>query len=728
MSNTHLERANGTWVAPLENTRPLAPQPAEPVEPVEPAAHAVEDAEVVLVDQPHHPEPGNLVAELAERRRTRRPIIPVWLRSRRDAVRVITWEVEHAAYLVGYHASRTHLYAWRLTRHAPAGAWKLTRGIAAWVSDAPGRAAIAEALAQKRPGEVAMLSERHDARVKSRVLTLLGAAVVLAVAGILVAQTPTPVQWATVAALTFVLGAIGRPADRKVFDRPVIPQRVERLTSDIVVRALGSLGISELTKAAASNGIEFVAPITRDGPGWRAEINLPYGVTVSDVLERREKLASGLRRPLGCVWPEPVSEEHPGRLVLWVGDVEMRKARQPAWPLAKTGQVDLFQPVPYGLDQRGQWVPITLMYASVIIGAIPRMGKTFLLRLLCLIAALDPRAELHLYDLKGTGDLSPLECVAHRYRAGDDEDDIEYAIADMRALREEMRRRTRVIRDLPKDICPENKITPQLASNRSLGLHPVVIAVDECQRWFEHPEYGEELTEICTDLVKRGPALGIILMLATQRPDAKSIPTGISANAVLRLCLKVMGHVENDMVLGSGAYKAGVRATMFSRKDLGIHYLAGEGDDPRIVRSVYIDAPTAERIAERARALREAAGTLSGHALGETPGLVQQHARVDLLEDILAVTSADEVKIWNSTVVDRLAELRPETYGQWATLSDEEKTAALTARLKEHGVEVLQVWGTTPDGKGANRRGFARADVVEAYTRRKRQKGARSSG
>ena len=34
---------------------------------------------------------------------------------------------------------------------------------------------------------------------------------------------------------------------------------------------------------------------------------------------------------------------------------------------------------------------------------------------------------------------------------------------------------------------------------------------------------------IATDLAKRGPALGIIQMLATQRPDAKSIPTGVSA-------------------------------------------------------------------------------------------------------------------------------------------------------------------------------------------------------
>src|SRR5690348_15806061 len=102
-----------------------------------------------------------------------------------------------------------------------------------------------------------------------------------------------------------------------------------------------------------------------------------------------------------------------------------------------------------------------------------------------------------------------------------------------------------VIRGLPRDVCPESKVTPELASNRTLRLHPVCIWVDECQVMFEHPKYGGEFDEISTDLVNRGPATGIVLFLATQRPDSKAIPTGISANAVLRMCLKVMGQIEN---------------------------------------------------------------------------------------------------------------------------------------------------------------------------------------
>ena len=97
---------------------------------------------------------------------------------------------------------------------------------------------------------------------------------------------------------------------------------------------------------------------------------------------------------------------------------------------------------------------------------------------------------------------------------------------------------------------------------------------------FRAPGLRRGTEDIATDLAKRGPALGIIIMLATQRPDAKSIPTGISANAVLRMCLKVMGQIENDMVLGTSQYKRGIRATMFGFEDKGVFYFAGEGPQP----------------------------------------------------------------------------------------------------------------------------------------------------
>ncbi|MEC4014935.1 cell division protein FtsK [Streptomyces sp. H27-D2] len=681
--------------------------------PAAPAADAAaEDPDrVTMVDGPAPVGPGFLAKVRGAKRRA---IVPAWLRSRAELATAAKWAAGYYGHLAGFHALRSPVYAGKLAVQSPRGTARFVGGTLRWVADREGEPVRLAAVRREDAAEYLKLSRQRDGRVRMRTLVaVLGSLIGLGAALALYVLAPGWLQGISVTALLMALGYAGTTPDHPVATRAVEVPKVQKLTSDIVLRALGALGIPAISSAMGKgrDGFTFTAPITRDGPGWRAEGDLPYGVTVTDVIDKRDKLASGLRRPLGCVWPEAVPEEHTGRLVLWVGDQDMAKAQQPAWPLLKSGAVDLFKPVAFGTDQRGRWVELTLMYIAAVIGAIPRMGKTFLLRLLLLIAGLDPRAELHTYDLKGTGDLDPVgDRLAHRHRAGDEDEDIEYAIADLRELRKELRRRAKMIRSLPRDLCPESKVTSDLASKPKLGLHPIVIGVDECQVWFEHPKYGAEFEEICTDLVKRGPATGIVLLLATQRPDAKALPTGISANASARFCLKVMGQLENDMVLGTSAYKRGVRATMFAWGDKGVHYFVGEGSDARIVRSVFADAVTADRIALRARKLREDAGTLSGHALGEEPQ-VDASASFDLLADILAVLAAEEPKVWSESVVTRLAELRPEVYGGW----DPE---GLAAALKPHGVPTGQVWGKTEDGKGANRRGVERAKVTAAIAQR----------
>ncbi|MCC5031894.1 cell division protein FtsK [Streptomyces sp. WAC 00631] len=668
------------------------------------------DSRTLLVDGPDPTGPGFMARVMGAKRH---PIVPAWLRSRAELATAARWAAGHYGHLAGYHAFRAPVYAGRLLMQAPRGTARFVGGTLRWVADREGEPVRLAAVRREDAAEYLKLSRQRDARVRLRTLvTVLALLVGTGTALALYVLAPGWLQGVSVAALLLALGAAGTAPDAPVATRAVDVPKVQKLTSDIVLRALGSLGIPAINQAMGKgrDGFTFTAPITRDGPGWRAEGDLPYGVTVTDVIDKRDKLASGLRRPLGTVWPEAVPEEHTGRLVLWVGDQDMAKAKQPAWPLLKGGSVDLFKPVAFGTDQRGRWVELTLMYIAAVIGAIPRMGKTFLLRLLLLIAALDPRAELHTYDLKGTGDLDPVgDRVSYRHRAGDEDEDIEYAIRDMRALREELRRRAKMIRSLPRDICPESKVTSELASKRKLGLHPIVVGVDECQVWFEHPKYGAEFEEICTDLVKRGPATGIVLMLATQRPDAKALPTGISANASARFCLKVMGQLENDMVLGTSAYKRGVRATMFAWADKGVHYFVGEGSDARIVRAVFADAVAADRIALRARKLREDAGTLSGHALGEDPE-ADEGAGFDLLADILAVVPAAEPKVWSETLVERLAELRPEVYQGWAA-------EQLTAALKPYGIDTVQI-GRRVDGKVVNRRGIDRAKVTTAVAER----------
>lgn len=673
---------------------------------VEKAAEVV-DADVVDDEhaQPVDPPPGEKPPPWKAGQVEVRPILPPALRkdNRADAVR---YYANLYGIRVAYHTVRLPTYAVLLILNSPRGAWRVAGQVVGWATVADSKPLRDLAVRKEDPQTWLALERAAAPKARARRL-VLAAMSVTALIGVAVLYAVAPhLALALAAAAVIALGVAGRPVDRPLIGPAVVLPQQQRLTSDIVTKALASTEIPALGRKDAR--IAFPAPITRDGPGWRADVDLPLGVTATDVIEKRDKLASGLRRPLGCVWPESGHEIHEGRLVLWVGDEDMRKARQPTWPLRRSGAVDLFRPQPFGTDQRGRWVFLTLMFTSMVIGAVPRVGKTFTLRELLLIAALDPRVQVHAYDNKGTGDLSPLEAVAHCYGVGEEYDDIEQEIAEMRSLRDELRRRAKVIRDLPKDVCPENKVAPQLADRRSYGLWPIVIGVDECQVWFEHPDYGKEFETICTDLVKRGPALGMILILATQRPDARSLPTGISANAQTRYCLKVMGQVENDMVLGTSSYKNGIRATMFSRDDKGIGYLVGEGDDAKIVRTSNINQPAAEAIALRARAMREVAGTLTGYCVGETE---QRAPTVDILDDLQAVFATavrtDRPGAWSEELCTRLAALRPEVYGGW-------DADTLAAALRPYALQTGQLNMVGEDGQRYNRRGVRREALDQA--------------
>jgi S-DNA-T family DNA segregation ATPase FtsK/SpoIIIE len=288
-------------------------------------------------------------------------------------------------------------------------------------------------------------------------------------------------------------------------------------------------------------------------------------------------------------------------------------------------------------------------------------------------------------------------------------------VASLRELHRELDTRARTIRGLPRHLVPESKVTPALSRRKSLGLHTIVFAVDECQELFTHTEYGREADELCTAIIKRGPALGIILILATQRPDAQSLPKGISANVGIRFCLRVMDQPANDMVLGTSAYKAGIRATTFGPRDRGIGYLVGASDDPQIVRSAYLDGPATERIMVRARAARLAAGTLSGHALGEVQPTAGESASI--LDHILTVVPAGEGKVWSETITKRLAEAHPDLYAGWG--SDQLATA-----LRPLGITTVQISRRLDGARQVNRRGIDRTDVAAALAERDRKRAA----
>jgi S-DNA-T family DNA segregation ATPase FtsK/SpoIIIE len=176
-----------------------------------------------------------------------------------------------------------------------------------------------------------------------------------------------------------------------------------------------------------------------------------------------------------------------------------------------------------------------------------------------------------------------------------------------------------------------------------------------------------------------------------------------------------MNWQASETILGAGTYTAGLDSSRFLRTHLGVGILLGS-DDTQVtdgesvtVRTHLLGIAELRRIAARGRQLRLDAGTLTGTAAGEQ--VIDEKPQRRLLDDVLDVFEPGEDRVWSETLCARLA-------GEWPDVYDGWDPTALANALRAFGVDTAQVWGRTPVGEGANRRGVARQAVLDAIASR----------
>ncbi len=611
----------------------------------------------------------------------RRDIIPEHLTRSHLPETLGEW-LGKARYQFLYHGLRSPWHTLCLTGMAGRGAWRLLRQMLAWADAADLRILMSEAVAQGRSAHhEAMRAHKEGENTRARHWRIVAVCAVVSLVSLLAVWSFAG-WWGIgpLAAVAFpVLVWHGRPYGKPIIAPAILPPAYTVPTPEIITRALGSLNITAINKVIDSGaGIAWVSDVHRDGEGWGVEFDLPYGVTAADIIKRRKELSSGLRRPLSAVWPEAVPGEHEGRVYLWIGRHDLAKAKPPAYPLLKSGQADIFDHVPFATVPRGTGVSVPMFEANWLIGAAMGNGKTAAMRDLLAAAALDPICDLWTHEFSGKGDLEPFAQVSHRYCSGMDDEAIEYAAESARMLKAELVRRQKIFKALPREVRPDGKLTREMAA-KDKRLRPIVASFDEFQVAIQHPEYGAQIAADLAHVMRLARAYGIMIILATQRPDKESVPTAISGVVVIRFCLKVPDQVGNDLILGTGAYKAGFNAVIFRHEvDAGLGWLRGTGD-PQAARTYYLDLNASAKIAARARAMRQAAGVLSGYALGEDG---EQDER-SFAADALSVFGADS-KLWCTTIAARLRDRIPGVYADITPV-------AAGSQLREIGVTVKNV-------------------------------------
>lgn len=647
--------------------------------------------------------------------RERNPILDTFWH---DPIDAALDRLEYAYHVALFHASRLHRYVGRAILWTPRGVGRMLTGLYNWWMDsesAPLRYATAER------GDVSgymLVSRQRNERVADRKwLALSGMAAVLStpvLAGVLVAVADS-FGMAALGVLTGlsymgVAGWHGAPADRHLVEQATSDPSARRITGEMLRTAFEAAGLSNPKQG---KDIEFVRDVARQGRhGQEALIDLPPGKTFEHASKKRAEIASGLSVARVQVFMTSDSESE-RRVKIYVHDHDPYAKPPQVTPLAKKAKVDFWQPFPIGIDARGQVIEYTLIWTSLLIGSIPRQGKTNALRLPLAAAALDPTVRIIAFNGKGDRALKPLEKVAHRYGSGVRQPVVAHLLAVLRECVADMDARMERMSGMSDKDCPEDKVTPAITADRSLDMPLTVIAIDEVHRYLEDDDFGDQILDCLTELAKVGPSAGFMLLVATQKPDTDVIKDKLRGQFGSRAALKVMSWQASDTILGAGSYSAGLDASQFAKAHKGVAILLGTDDNElserggQIVRFHLCNGVTFTQICDRGHELRGRLGLLSGLAAGEDT--MAEHTPWRLLDDILDVFGVGEDRLWSETICERLASAYPGSYDGWTP-------ANLASALRPHGVKPDQIH-VTIDGDRRNRRGFVKDHVIEALAK-----------
>lgn len=643
--------------------------------------------EVTLDEEPISRAP--VYVDVTTRTHEVRPIVPAALRPG-NLKATARYHGGRAAHRTGYHLARAPRYVLLSAFWAVIGIFRLIGRQLHWwwVTEGYG---LRQAAATAADAETWLRLHHEALRVRNwRGLVLLGELVAVAVSvALLVFAAPWWVITAVAVTVTVPLARIGRPIDRPIVTPAVVTARFRKLTADIVLRAYYAAGLGKPDKE--DQRVTFGSPMARDGEGSRVLVDLPYGKGLDDAVKARSAIASGLDVSVSQVFltRDPTSHR---RHALWVADRDPLAIPAGRTPLLACRQTDIWQPAPFGLDERGRRTDIGLMWNSLLIGAMPRQGKTFSARALGLYAALDPYVRLDVFDGKGSPDWRKFALVAHRCGFGlgysRDGDPVENLLTALRELKTDVQDRYRRLSELGVDVCPEGKLTREIARDPRYGMPVRVVILDEFQEYFDLGEYSKEIASLLVYLVKVAPAAGVIVLGATQRPSgvgSGQVATQFISfrdNFQVRFSLRTGSWNVSDLVLGAGAYSEGHDSSTLLPEYKGVGILRGASDSTPTVRSFLADAADAEKILHASRALRERAGTLSGHAAGED---VTRESR-DVLRDVLRVWSFAPGRTglqWQQ-LAELLAGNMPELYAG-------ESAESVSALLRAEGTPSVDV-------------------------------------
>lgn len=649
----------------------------------------------------------------------RRPIVPPSLMGWPSIKATVAHELGRIGYVAAFHTIRSPWYAAQVVGYSTYGGVRLIGRQLSWwwVSETFSlRQAAADA-------EDALLWMKLHREVKSTRAWRAAVLVTEALAGLLLVPVgwslaPWWAQCVTAAGGLWLLTRMGLPTGRSIVKPVTVTGRFRKLNTDIVLRAYYAANLGKADKPGQE--ITFASTMSRDaaGGGSYVRINLPYGKTYDDVVKAKGAIASGLDVAMSQVYLTADPTSHRGH-VLYVSDRDPLAIPAGRTPLLDGKVRSIWEPAPFGLDERGAPVALILMWISVLIGAQPRKGKTFSARLLALYAALDPFVHLFIADGKASPDWRKFALVAdmmvygtHPNRDGDPVDTLRVML---RQIKTHIIKVNEQLSMLPVDVCPEGKLTEALARDKRYPeLRVWMLVMEEFQAYYEldDKEASAEIASLLSFIMAVGPSAGVIIISASQKPSGVGgsgnigqLFTRYRDNHAARFALKCGNRIVSEAILGGEAYAEGFDASALpnGKQYRGVGILYGLTDEVPTVRTHLADHADAEHILKAARGHRIAANTLSGMAAGQD---MTREAR-DVLTDTRSMFADGEAGLHWTTLAERLADRLPEHYTDITP-------DAISAQIR-----ALHVRSVDIKVAGVNLKGAKATDIDTAIARRK---------
>jgi len=261
------------------------------------------------------------------------------------------------------------------------------------------------------------------------------------------------------------------------------------------------------------------------------------------------------------------------------------EARTPVFPLS------MFDPIHLGTDENGDPVYVNLAERNMLLGGEPGGGKSSGLNLIVAHGALSYDCKLILLDGKRV-ELGPWRNCADQFIGPS----IKAATDAFENFQQTMDARYDTLLATGR-----RKIT------RESGEHVYLIVIDEYAYFSAtvgSKTEREKFAALTRDLVARGRAAGVIIILATQRPSHQVIDPSMRDLFGYRWAFRCTTDSSSDVVLGHGWASEGYTAASIDPLARGVGWLLSETGIPRRIKAAYLADADIAYLADYAARLR----------------------------------------------------------------------------------------------------------------------------